>query len=343
MKRIVSLGVVLITLIYVFPFVYNGYYAGVKEVISEQDISEGGEVQKTDGEVVSANGEEKKDREIAKIKVLVGENVQEMTMDDYIAGVVAAEMPASFPLESLKAQAVAARTYTMYKKTFGKADAIHKGADVCDNYKHCAAFVNLEKDASKLWGKKADDYKKKIEDAVKSTQNEIITYNNAPIAAVFHSASTAKTENALDVWGTETPYLKSVDSPGGEDCPKYSASVTFTDKEFQDKMAAKYPSCNLSGRPNTWFTASNRSQAGGIIKVKVGGIWIGGNELRAYLGLNSTNFKLSTTDTSITFLTTGYGHGVGLSQYGAKKMAADGKTYAEILTHYYSGTKIQKN
>lgn len=348
MKRILTLGLILMTVVYVLPFVYQGYYNGVSGMLPEQthqppDYPEGGALQ-TAGSLTPPE-ETEKEPETGKqgesIRAKIGDTVREIPLEEYIAGVLAAEMPASFPEESLKAQAVAARTYVAYKRA-GGTDSAHPDADVCGDYQHCAAYVDLKKQAESIWGKRAREYEKKVRDAVASTAGEILTYEDAPIAAVFHAASSSKTEAALDVWGTQTPYLVSVDSPGGQECPKYKGEVTFTAAEFREKMARQYPGINLSGPPNTWFTASTRSKAGGVIKCTVGGVVVSGPGLRSFLGLNSTNFKLSTTDDSITFLTTGYGHGVGLSQYGAKDLAEEGQSYQQILTHYYSGTKIQK-
>ena len=149
-----------------------------------------------------------------------------------------------------------------------------------------------------------------------------------------------QTEAAVSVWGTDIPYLTTVDSTGDADCPKYDASVTLGAEEFRQIMLAKYPDINLTGLPKTWFTDIDTSEAGGVRTCKIGGQELKGTEVRALFGLNSTHFTINTTDTSLTFHTQGYGHGVGMSQYGARKMAEDGKSYQEILTHYYTDTQI---
>ena len=273
------------------------------------------------------------------ITVLIHGDVHEMTLEDYTAGALAAEMPASFPEEALKAQAVAARTFAVYKQSLG-TDTQHPNAAVCADYTHCAAFVDLDTEAKQQWGSNAAAWTEKIKTAVRETSGQVVTYNGTPIAAVFHSAAAKQTEAAVSVWGTDIPYLTTVDSDGDADCPKYDASVTFGAEEFRQIMLSKYPDINLTGLPKTWFTDIDTSEAGGVRTCKIGGQELKGTEVRALFGLNSTHFTIKTTDTSLTFHTQGYGHGVGMSQYGARNMAENGKGYREILTHYYTDTQI---
>lgn len=273
------------------------------------------------------------------ITVLIHGDVHEMTLEDYTAGALAAEMPASFPEEALKAQAVAARTFAVYKQSLG-TDTQHPNAAVCADYTHCAAFVDLDAEAKQQWGSNAAAWTEKIKTAVQETNGQVVTYNGTPIAAVFHSAAAKQTEAAVSVWGTDIPYLTTVDSDGDADCPKYDASVTFGAEEFRQIMLSKFPDINLTGLPKTWFTDIYTSEAGGVRTCKIGGQELKGTEVRALFGLNSTHFTIKTTDTSLTFHTQGYGHGVGMSQYGARNMAENGKSYREILTHYYTDTQI---
>lgn len=331
MRKMMLMGLVLTGLIYALPVVVERIeYAGETE--NTQDMlsvhAETPELSMTDEQDV-------------KITVQVDGTAREMALEDYVAGVVAAEIAPTFPTEALKAQAVAARTYAAYKLTAGRADA-HPDADVCDDYHHCAAYLDLAAEASGRWGSEAGAYESAIVDAVRATRGQVVKYDGKPIIAVFCAAAGEKTEAAVDVWGSEVPYLQNVDSPGGADCPKYRGKVRFTAGEFRDKMAEAVPSADLTGAPGTWFAASERSPAGGIKTVRLGGVQVTGTDLRETLGLNSTNFTLEVTDDSITFLTTGYGHGVGLSQYGAKHLADAGKTYQDILTHYYVGTTVEK-
>ncbi len=343
MKRIFMMGLILLGAVYLMPFVTAGSSVSpddpgtdvdtVPESIAEEIMNSG----------KNQSGDWDKD---TKVTVLISGEVREMTLENYLPGVLAAEIPASFPDEALKAQAVAARTYVMYKKRLVELGSAppesHKGAVLCDDPKHCKAYIDINAKAEELWGSKADEYVKKITDAVKATDGMAATYQNEPIAAVFHAASSPKTESAADVWGADTPYLKSVDSPGGEASPKYSATVEVPDTEFREKFLKKYPDAKLDAPINTWFKASIRSEAGGIISVEVGGVRVSGTVIREMFALNSTNFTLSFTENTITFHTTGYGHGVGLSQYGARQMALDGKTWEDIIKWYYQGVTITK-
>lgn len=275
------------------------------------------------------------------ITVLVDGTPQEMDLEVYVAGVVAAEISPAFPVEALKAQAVAARTYAAYKRGAGRPEA-HESADVCDDFRHCAAYIDLKTEASGRWGTQAESYQETIRSAVAATAGEVVEYEGKPIIAVFSAASSEKTESSADVWGSDVPYLQTVDSPGGEACPKYKGEVRFTLDAFRDKIIGAVPSADLTGAPETWFKASERSAAGGIKTVKLGGVKMRGVDLRETLGLNSTNFTIKLEGDSITFHTTGYGHGVGLSQYGAKHLAEQGKDYKQILMHYYAGTSVEK-
>lgn len=257
----------------------------------------------------------------------------ELPLETYVAGVVSAEIANDFPLEAIRAQAVAARTYAVYKMSGGRPDA-HPDADLCDDYHHCAAYRDIAVQTA------AGTDLSRVEQAVDDTAGEILTYDNAPIVAVFHCVSGPRTESARDVWGEDVPYLQSVVSPGGTAYDGYEDAVTLSADDFRQIAAEAFPSADLSGAPDSWFAASVRSDAGGVITVKLGGVTVDGTAVREAFGLQSTNFTLTTTDDSITFHTIGYGHGVGLSQYGAKYMAEQGADYVEILSHYYPGTVL---
>lgn len=274
------------------------------------------------------------------ITLMTGGQVQEMKLDEYLEGVVAAEMPALFPEEALKAQAVAARTYTM-KRASETPAASHKGAMVCDDPNHCKAYKSIASFAAN-WGASQGEYRDKIAGAVRATDGEILLYDNQPISAVFHSSSASKTERAADVWGRDVPYLQSVESVGDEAAPNYESTVTVPLDSFRAKVLETYASANLSGAPDGWFGEAVRSEAGGVKTVSVGGVNIGGRELRLMFGLRSTNFTVSASDDGVVFRTVGYGHGVGMSQYGARGLALQGMEYRAILQHYYTGTSLGK-
>ena len=272
------------------------------------------------------------------LKVLDGDQTVEMDLGTYLVGVVRAEMPASFELEALKAQAVAARTYTLYKiRTGGNhGDA----ADICTDSTCCQAYIS-EENARSNWGENADDYEAKIEEAVLGTDGQAILYDGEPILAVFHSSSAGLTRRAGEVWQSDLPYLQAVESPEeGDAIPNYYSRVEFTPEEFREAFAAAHPEADLSGDIGAWLQDAVVDDAGSVSTVTVGGVTVKGSQLRSILGLRSACFEWEVQDGKLVFFVTGFGHGVGLSQYGANQMAADGADYLEIVTHYYTGVTV---
>ncbi len=263
-------------------------------------------------------------------------SVNDITMDEYLTGVVGAEMPASFETEALKAQAVAARTYTMYKMQVNPS-ANHPDADVCDDSACCKAYKS-DDELKEKWGNSYSAYIQKVSNAVNSTDGEYLSYDNEPILAVFHSSSTGKTEACENVWGTSLPYLVSVDSmEDSENVPQYESMVTISHSNFKDTITKSYPDANFSG---IWITDTKYSDSGRLLTAKIGGITVTGTELRKLFELRSTGMEIEITDEDVVFTVTGYGHGVGMSQYGANAMAQDGSTYDEILAWYYTDTTL---
>ena len=273
------------------------------------------------------------------LKVLHGDQVEEMDLGTYLVGVVRAEMPASFEPEALKAQAVAARSYTLYKIQTGGNHG--DTADICTDSTCCQAYISEER-ARANWGKDADAYEKKVENAVVSTDGEAILYGGVPILAVFHSSSAGLTRAAGQVWLNDLPYLQAVDSPeAGDTIPNYYSRAEFTATEFKEKMLAVCPEADLSGSVSGWLKNAVTDSAGSVETVEVGGVTVKGAQVRTALGLRSACFEWETQGEKLVFYVTGYGHGVGLSQYGADQMAADGADYKEILTHYYTGVTVE--
>jgi len=279
------------------------------------------------------------------ISLWSNDRVMELTLSEYLAGVLAAEVPAGFPEEALKAQAVAARTYTLYKRNLYENGTLqpeeHHGAELCDDPGHCEAFTDLTSQAAVLWGGSAEVYEQRIREAVTATDGLILVYEEEPIAAVFCAAAGEKTESAKDIWGSDLPYLISVESPGGQDCSQYEGKHTISQLEFTQLIQEQWPEADFSDPPSAWFRDSHRSEAGSVLDVLVGGVRISGSQVRQVLGLNSANFKVKVEGENLVFSTIGYGHGVGLSQYGARYLAMDGQTYDQILAHYYPETQLQ--
>ncbi|WP_242959643.1 stage II sporulation protein D [Flavonifractor sp. An306] len=264
-------------------------------------------------------------------------SVLTLGLDQYLWRVVAAEMPASFELEALKAQAAAARTYTLSK--LGRTVEKHPDADVCTDITCCQAYIDPDQAAAN-WGDNGAAYTAKITSAVSETDGMAVLYDGHPIQAVFFSSAAGRTVDAVEVWGNSVPYLTGVDSPEGDEVPNYHSTVTFTLEEFKSKLLAQYPDADLSGDPAGWFQNTVPNSAGGVEQVDVGGVTVSGGALRTLLGLRSTSFTVTADSQGVTFSVTGYGHGVGMSQYGANALAKQGKTYDEILKWYYTGVEV---
>lgn len=258
----------------------------------------------------------------------------EMPFEEYITGVVCAEMPALFEVEAIKAQAVAARTYTVSKINAGSKND-HGGADICTNSAHCQAYVSKE-EAFEKWGGNAENFYNKIKNAVYATKGEILTYNNEPIRAVFHSSNSGRTENAADVWGSDFPYLKSCESPGENLSPKYHTEYTVDYSVFCDTIKAEYPEADF----NKFLGNVTHTIGGAVDTIEVFGVKIKGVKMRSMFMLKSANFDIKKDGNTVIFNVFGYGHGVGMSQYGANYMASQGKDYKEILATYYAGSAI---
>lgn len=279
------------------------------------------------------------------IKVYITEKnkIEEMKLEEYIVGVVAAEMPAEFSEEAIKAQAVAARTFAAsHMQVYGgKKYESDTGADVCDTVK-CQVFISKE-DRMKNWPQsKRDEYWNKIVGAVKDTSGQVLTYKDKLVMEPYYFAvSGGRTENAVDVFGKGEEYLKSVESPGEEEASKYRTSVKLSYANFVDKVNSKYPSSGLSVKSLANQVAiQSRNEGGSVKEIKLGSVAISGVEFRTIMALNSSDFNIYFKD-SVVIECIGYGHRVGMSQWGANAMAKQGKTYKEILAHYYNKTELE--
>lgn len=278
------------------------------------------------------------DRDVT-LTIQDGDVTEQMTLERYLTGVVRGEMPASFEMEALRAQAAAERSYVYYQLAAGRKDA-HPDADFCTDHTCCSAYLS-ETAAREKWGGDFAPWNTRVEQAVSDTDGQVVLYNGRPILAVFHSSSAGRTAAAGDVWSGDLPYLVSVDSPEGEETvPNYYSTVTFTAAEAKEKLLAAHPELKLSGTPDRWFGAAAENGSGRVETVSVGGTDIEGTELRRIFGLRSACFTVAADSESVTFRVTGYGHGVGMSQYGANQLAREGKTWQEILEWYYTGATV---
>ncbi len=274
--------------------------------------------------------------ETAYVNVYIDDGIKEMKLEEYLVGVVAAEMPASYELEALKAQAVAARTYTLYKQNHGGCTA-HTGADICTDSSHCQAYMTVD-EMEDVWGNDAEKNLTKITEAVSSTIGEVLLYDGEEIQVFYHACAGGMTENCENVYSEALPYLVSVDSVGEEDYSQYSGEVTVSYDEFAAAMRAFSPSIKIDD-VRTCIGDIVRFDSGRVESIKIGNETFTGREIRGIFSLDSANFTIE-TDNGITFETVGYGHGVGMSQTGANSMAQGGARYEEILTHYYTGVTI---
>jgi stage II sporulation protein D len=329
MKRVVAVAVVLLLFLFLLPLLLmEGPQADQEGEVAVLPASPS-PVSVAPGERDSA----------ATVRVAMEDGgVEELTVSDYLWSVLAAEMPASFELEALKAQAVTARTYTAWKMQTSQAN--HPDADVCTDSTCCQAYLSRAQ-AAAAWGEQAAAYEQKLAAAVADTDGEILTYQGQPIQAVFFSSAAGRTQDAVAVWGNEVPYLVGVDSPEGEDVPNYHTQVTLSAEEFRATFLDSYPAADLSGTPGSWFENFVSTASGAVDSVDVGGVTVRGTQLRRLFSLRSASFTVETGEDTVTFQVTGYGHGVGMSQYGANTLAGQGKTYQEILQWYYTGVELE--
>lgn len=264
-----------------------------------------------------------------EISVKIADQIVRMPLEEYIVGVVLKEMPASFEEEALKAQAVVSRTYTLRKVEFGSK---HNDAVICTDSSCCQGFFS---DDDYLSNNGTQEHLEKVRQAVYDTQGEVITYNDELIEATYFSCSGGKTEDAKAVWGSEIPYLQSTKSPGEEKATHFVDTVKFTLEEFVDCL-----DINPSGNPRHWVEETTYTKGGGVDTMFICGKEYKGTTLRQKLGLRSTAFYIAIVGTTVSITTKGYGHRVGMSQYGADAMAVQGATYPQILSHYYQNTQI---
>lgn len=255
--------------------------------------------------------------------------VEEQDLDAYLVGVVLAEMPADFEPEALKAQSVAARTYAWKAYVTGGK---HGDGSVCTQPSCCQAYIDP---ADFLSQGGTMTSLAKVEQAVAATSGYVLTYEGELIEATYFSCSGGRTEDAAAVWGVSFPYLQALDSPGEEDAVHYADTFTLTAEAFQQALGL-----SLSESPDQWFSDVTFTEGGGIASVCIGGQLFSGTQLRSLLNLPSTSFSIQAEGNQLVITTHGYGHRVGMSQYGADAMAVRGSSWQEILAYYYPGTTL---
>lgn len=277
------------------------------------------------------------------INVFIKDKIVKMKLEDYITGVVAAEMPVKFNIEALKAQAVTARTYAVAKMLVlgGKGCVRHKGADVCSEI-HCQAYLSKEERLKSWKQTEAEANWAKISSAVKATEGQIICYNNKIADGVkYFSTSNGRTENSINVFGYKAPYLISVSSSNEEEAPNYKSSIIMSKINFVailnkiDKGMDKFSTNALKVK------SVDMTDGGRVNRIKIGQYEFSGQQIRQAYNLKSTDFSLTFDKNNAHFEVKGYGHGVGLSQWGANEMGKRGSNYISIVKHYFTGTKLE--
>jgi stage II sporulation protein D len=263
-------------------------------------------------------------------------SLQVLPLEEYVRGVVAAEMPARFAPEALKAQAVAARTYVVRRLVLSRQGlGPHPEADVCNDPRHCQGWLS-EAEMRQRWGWLGYwFFRHKVAAAVAATRGLVLTYQGEVIDPVYHSASGGRTEDPREIWGRSVPYLRSLPSPWEEESPYNEVATVLSAAEVRRRLG-------LSGAPDSGLSLRvvSYTASGRIKTVVAGSRLLTGPEFRQLLGLNSTYFRWERKGQSFVFYTRGYGHGVGMSQYGAQGLARRGRSFREILAYYYPGTRL---
>lgn len=275
-----------------------------------------------------------------KLLHIANNQIEEVPIDEYLYNVVSAEMPANFEIEALKAQAVVARTYTIYQ-IINNGNK-HENANICDSSKCCQAWISKQ-DRLNRWEESVREQNwKRIEEVVNKTKGEIITYNNQPINAFFHSNSGGTTEMPVNVWGgTGYPYLQSVQTSGEEGYTQYASEVEISNNDILKKLQQKYPNIKIDLKKEDDIKILDYTNSGRVRTIKFGNTEISGVEARTIFELKSANFEIIKSPNSIKFKVKGYGHGVGMSQTGADSLAKNGSNYKEIIKHFYSNVEIK--
>lgn len=280
----------------------------------------------------------------SQIKVLLTEENKTVTvsMNEYLIGALASEMTPLYHTEALKAQAAICRTYAekMIEQQKENPSSELKGADITDDSSKHQGYITMD-ERKKKFGEQFETYEKKLSDAVKEAGGYIVTYNGELITAAFHAISSGQTESSKNLWGSDLPYLQPVQSAGDRLSPDYASSVSLTDSQFKEK-AANLKGAALSGDSDKWIDKSTVSDSGTVLSITIGGKEFTGLEVREAMGLRSPCFTVKHENGSFVFSVTGYGHGAGMSQYGADYMARQGSSWQEIIKHYYKGVQIQK-
>lgn len=332
MRKIVLYIFIVVIIAFLIPILFT---QPIKPVNAEEEKQEN--IQESIAKI--ENNYDYKIYDTVKLLHTKTNQIEEVKLDEYLYHVVSAEMPADFELEALKAQAVVARTYTIYKIINNQKK--HGEADICDSSTCCQAWISKE-DRLARWEENLRELNwNKIMQVVDSTQGKLITYNKEPINAFFHSNSGGTTEMPINVWGgSGYPYLQVVQTAGEEEYTQYSSEVILTKEQLIKKVKETHPDLVVDFTKEDSIKVAEYTDSGRVRTLKIGNVNLSGVEARTLLGLKSTNFKVEKDENNIKFSVIGYGHGVGMSQTGADALAKQGKNYEEIIKHFYVGVEI---
>lgn len=340
MKKFILIFLILSSLIFIIPLVFTNKNILAKNTnsLDNKEKDEESDNKVVDNVTSEDTNYDYKDYTTIKLLHKKEDNVEEINLDKYLYGVVAAEMPASYEIEGLKAQAIVARTYTLYSIKNSKK---HEKADICDDSSCCQAWISKDDRLAKWEDDKKEEYLNKILEAVNSTKGKVIVYNGELIDAFFHSNSGGVTETPVNVWGgTNYPYLQSVQTSGEDNYTQYSSEVTLSKEDFIKKIKEKHSDLEIDFSNSDAIKIEEYTSSNRVKTIKIGNLNLSGVEVRSLLGLKSTNFTFEIDDSNITFKVCGYGHGVGMSQTGANTLAKEGKDYEYIIKHFYTGVEI---
>ena len=339
MKKILTYICAFILLFFIFPAICTVTpKKQLEETIANTEKDDVSKIEEnTDKQnIVDYNYEKYK---TVKLLHVANNQVEELNIDEYLYGVIASEMPVSFEIEALKAQAIVARTYTIYQMINNPTK--HENADICDSYACCQAWITKDERFEKWNANEAEANWQKILDAVNSTKGKIITYSGQPINAFFHANSGGVTESSLNIWsGIDYPYLKPVETAGEQGYTQYSSEVIISKGDLAKNIKEKYPDFEIDYTQENCIQVLEYTTSGRIKTIKIGNKELAGTEVRTLLGLKSTNFTFAVNGDTVIFSVIGYGHGVGMSQTGADALAKTGIGCEEIIKHFYTDVEI---
>lgn len=336
MRKLIIYILILILISFLIPILFTNKFGESKQTFSKiENIDNKNE---NSSNINESSYDYKKYNTVKVLHTKTG-SVENLNLDEYLYGVVSAEMPASFEKEALKAQSIVARTYTIYKIIHNAGK--HQEADICDDSGCCQAWISKEDRLNKWDEKERESNWNKIVSAVKETKGKIITYNGEPINAFFHSNSGGSTEAPINVWGgSGYPYLQTVQTSGEEAYTQYKSEVNMQKQELIDKIKSKYQDFSINFEEENAIQILEYTKGNRVKTIKIGNKNLSGVEVRSIFGLKSANFEVKIDGDNIIFSVIGYGHGVGMSQTGADSLAKQGKNCEEIITHFYIGVEI---